>query len=198
MARPTGSISGVFSTCAPAALQPGFVTSPVQALDLHADGIAADRHVGLRRRAGPREPWLPRGFDIHNDRQLTAVSAEELAKIATGLVLPEEKPEWLGANLLIEGLPDLSRISAGSRLAIGGQWAGNGVFDGQAVLRVSGYNFPCRGPGRVLAQACGRPELEFAFVKAAASLRGLILFVDHPGRIALADAVVVVGPAIAP
>ncbi|MGL4975192.1 MAG: MOSC domain-containing protein [Bosea sp. (in: a-proteobacteria)] len=174
------------------------MTSPVDALDLNADGIAGDRHVGLRRRAGPREPWLPRGLDIHNDRQLTAVSVEELARIAAALDVPQVRPEWLGANLVTEGLPDLSRIAAGSRLAFGGEWSGKGTFDGQATLRVSGYNFPCRGPGRVIAEACGQPELEFAFVKAAASLRGLILFVDHPGRIAPGDAVVVIEPATAP
>ncbi|MGL5362033.1 MAG: MOSC domain-containing protein [Bosea sp. (in: a-proteobacteria)] len=174
------------------------MTSPVDALDLNADGIAGDRHVGLRRRAGPREPWLPRGLDIHNDRQLTAVSIQELANIAAALDLPEIRPEWLGANLLIEGLADFSRIAAGSRLAVGGQWAGKGIFDGQATLRVSGYNFPCRGPGHMIAQAYDKPELEFAFVKAAASLRGLILFVDHPGRIAPGDAVVVIEPPKAP
>lgn len=198
MIRPNGSLSGVYSTCAPAAGQPGFVTSPVDALALGADGIAGDQHTGRGRHAGPREPWMPRGLDLHNDRQLTAVCSEELAALAVALQLPGIRPEWLGANLLISGVPDLSRVAAGSRLAIGGRWLGNGIFDGTAILRVSGYNFPCRGPARVIAQTCGRPELEFQFPKAAASLRGLILFVDHPGRIAPGDAVVVVGPAVAP
>jgi hypothetical protein len=197
MARPTGSLSGVFSTCAPAQGQPGFVTTRVDLLHVDAGGVPGDRHVGLRRRAGPREPWLPRGLDLHNDRQLTAVSVEELQELAGALNVPEVKAEWLGANILIRDLPNVSHLAAGSRLAIGGHWSGKGTFDGGAILRVSGYNFPCRGPGRVLAEMFERPELEFAFVKAAAKLRGLILFVDHPGQMAPGDAVVVVGPAVA-
>ncbi|MGL4441214.1 MAG: MOSC domain-containing protein, partial [Bosea sp. (in: a-proteobacteria)] len=75
---------------------------------------------------------------------------------------------------------------------------GIGKFDGKALLRVEAYNKPCRGPGRKLAAAYGRPELEFAFVKVAASLRGLVLSVALPGVIRAGDAVVVMEPLTAP
>jgi MOSC domain-containing protein YiiM len=175
-----------------------FVTAPRDVLDVTLDGIGGDRHGGLWRGAGPREPWLKRGFPIRNDRQLTILSVEEMADLAQRLALPEVPPELIGANLLVSGLPDLSRIAAGSRLAIGGSWAGQGHFDGQVLLRVEGYNHPCRGPGKKLALRFGRPELEFDFRKQATSLRGLILCVDAPGPIRPGDAVVIVPPPVAP
>ncbi len=87
-----------------------------------------------------------------------------------------------------------SRIAPGSRLAIGGSWGGSGRFDGGAVLRVEAYNFPCRQSGRAIAALAGRPELEFAFVKVAAALRGLVLSVDLAGTITPGDAVIVIPP----
>jgi len=106
------------------------------------------------------------------------------------------QPEWIGGNLLIDDIAGFSALAPGSRLAIGGTWAGKGRFDGTAVLRVEAYNLPCRRAGRSLASIVGRPELEFAFVKQAAVLRGLVLSVDLAGVIAPGDAVVVVAPVV--
>ena len=62
------------------------------------------------------------------------------------------------------------------------------------MLRVEAYNDPCRRAGRAIAQALERPELEFAFIKAARELRGVVLSVDLPGTVGVGDTVVVVPP----
>lgn len=163
-------------------------------LSLDHTGILGDIHAGATRRSGPREPWLPRGRVLRNDRQLSALCPDELAEIAARLDLAALPPEWLGGNLLIEGLASLSRIAPGSRIAFGGSWAGTGRFDGGAVLRVEAYNLPCRRAGAAVAAATGRPDLQLRFVKAAAGLRGLVLSVDLAGPIVPGDAVVVLAP----
>lgn len=191
-----GVVRGVFASAAPLSESGGFVTAAVPGLDLTLDGIAGERHGGLARPTNAREPWMPRGTIIRNDRQISAVSSEDLGKIAAGLGLTALDPCDLGANLLVAGLPDFSRIPAGSHLAFGGRWAGEGRFDGHAVLKVEAYNTPCRKTGRQLALAHGRPEVEFEFVKIARSLRGLVLSVSLPGRIAVDDPVACI-PAIA-
>ncbi len=178
-----------------------FETSVVASLALELSGIAGDRHQGMTRLSGPREPWLPRGLTLRNDRQISAVSAEDMAELALGLDLgtvpPERMAALLGANLLVSGLEAFSHILPGSHLAIGGSWAGSGQFDGTAILNVEAYNMPCRGPGRKLAAAFSQPALEFAFMRKAAGLRGLVLSVACPGQIGPGDAVVVIAPIVA-
>ncbi len=194
----SGIVAGVYSTTREQTGRGDFVTHEAPELLLDMQGIVGNRHSGALREAGPREPWLPRGQMIRNDRQLSALSTEELAMIAARLSLTDPAPGSIGANLVVTGIDDFSRIAPGSHLAIGGAWGGVGRFDGNAVLRVEAYNKPCRGPGRKLAAAHDRPRLEFDFVTAAASLRGLVLSVSCPGRIKPGDAVIVVGPLLAP
>jgi hypothetical protein len=194
MSRQVGVVSGTYSSTDLIGGPGSFVTHSVSELALDMGGIPGDRHAGLTRRSNAREPWLARGTVLRNDRQLSVLSVEELALIAAALGIAAATPELVGANLLVEGVGDLSRIAPGSHLAIGGAWGGQSQFDGSALLRVEAYNKPCRGPGRTLAAAFGQPELEFAFVKAAASLRGLVLSVALPGVIRAGDAVVVLEP----
>lgn len=189
-----GVVAGVYDTPPDAARPHHFVTRARERLVLDLSGIPGDLHGGATRASGAREPWLPRGTVLRNDRQLSALSAEELAEVAASLGLDTLPPEWIGGNLLVSGLDGFSRIAPGSRLAIGGSWGGGGRFDGGAVLRVEAYNFPCRQAGRAMAALAGRPELEFAFVKAAAALRGLVLSVDLAGPVTPGDAVLVIPP----
>ncbi|MGL4727626.1 MAG: MOSC domain-containing protein [Bosea sp. (in: a-proteobacteria)] len=171
-----------------------FQTVAKTTLALDSGGIPGDRHHGLSRAAGPREPWMPRGLMLRNDRQLSAVSMEDMAELARCLDLAAIDPALIGANILVEGIAGFSQIAPGSHLAIGGEWGGKGRFDGGAILKVEAYNRPCRGPGRKLALAHGRPELEYAFVKHAAKLRGLVLSVAYASPISPEEAVVVVPP----
>lgn len=194
--KATGTILGLYAVAGPRTAN--CVTQAVDRLELSLSGIVGDRHAGATRKAGPREPWLPRGMILRNDRQLSAVADDELRAIAETLGLDEAAPELLGANLLIGGVERFSRLGPGAHLAIGGAWGGVGQFDGTALLRVEAYNRPCRVPGRKLAAAHGRPELEFGFSKAARARRGLVLSVAFAGVAKRGDAVVVIPPLLAP
>ncbi len=83
---------------------------PVDRLTLTYAGIPGDRHAGTTRLSGAREPWYPRGTPMRNERQLSILSAEELVEVAAAMAIPELKPEWIGASLLLSGIHDMSRL----------------------------------------------------------------------------------------
>ena len=149
---------------------------------LSFEGIVGDVHAGFTHGADSRTPWYPRGTLIRNDRQISIVSAEELSLIAKDLHVPEVKPEWLGANLLLSGIPNLSLLSGDTRL----------VFSSGAVLSHLRENNPCSGPGKLISAAYNQPDLVSQFPKAAMHLRGLVATVELPGIISKGDEVQVV------
>ncbi|MCX7306027.1 MAG: molybdenum cofactor sulfurase [Hyphomicrobiales bacterium] len=159
-----------------AALKGSFQTEPVAELTLGFDGIAGDVHAGATRRSGGREPWYPRGTEIRNERQLTVVAADELAVVAGRMGLAELRPEWIGANLVVDGLPNLSMLPTGTLL----------FFKGGATLKVDGQNHPCRQAGRSVAERSAMPDIKagaMAFATVAKRLRGLVAWVEKPGSI---------------
>lgn len=174
--RLDGTVRSLF-----AALAEGFATRAVDTLELTFDGIPGDRHAGATRPSGGREPWYPRGTVMRNERQISILARDELAEIAMAMELPEIKPEWIGGNLVIDGLPQLSMIPPRTRLA----------FEGGAVLRVDGQNAPCRIAGKAIAENFPeRDGLDLLFPKVAKRLRGLVVWVEKPGVITGGEAVV--------
>ncbi|CAH1666250.1 MULTISPECIES: MOSC domain-containing protein [unclassified Chelatococcus] len=158
-----------------------FVTAAVQDLTVTYEGIPGDRHCGLTRRSGAREPWYPRGTEMRNDRQISLLAVEELAEIAAGLAIPSVKPEWIGGNIVVEGLPAFSMIPPRTRL----------TFAGGVVITIEGQNAPCKYAGQMIAEAHpGRPTIALDFVKVAKRLRGLVGSVERPGVIMPGEAVV--------
>src|SRR5690606_17214266 len=132
--------------------------------------IAGDRHFGFVRPSGSREPWYERETPIRSRRQLSLLSVEELDQIARNLGVPEVRAEWIGANLLIEGIPRASFLPAGTRLH----------FEGGAVAMVEKMNGPCRKSGaKVAAHYPERADLDLAFTPAAKRLRGVVATVDR-------------------
>lgn len=146
-------------------------TESVEALSLGLCGIAGTRHHGFTRKAGPREPWYRRGMEMRSGRQVSAVSAEDLAAIAAKLGLDGILPEWLGANLFVSGLADFSWLPAGTRLHFA-----------EASLVVEAQNAPCAIVGREIARQTGM-EVATKFAPAAKGLRGLVLSVERAGSI---------------
>jgi hypothetical protein len=164
---------------------PGIATRSVASLDIDFEGAAGDRHRGLTRAAGSREPWHPRGTVMRNERQLSIVSPDELDEIAAALAIPDLGPEWLGANLLFAGVPRLSWLPPRTRL----------FFAGGAVLAVEGQNAPCRLAGAsIAARHPGRTDIPLAFPRVAKRLRGLVAWVERPGAIAVGEPVSVRTP----
>lgn len=148
-------------------------------------GFEGDRHAGKTRKAGVRDDDIPRGTEIRNDRQVSLVSAEELAEIADKMDVDEVRPEWLGANLCVSGIEDLSRLPAGARFE----------FDGGVQIVVAEENQPCTGPGKVLQeQYPERERLASQFPKQAMHRRGLVGWVERPGEIEPGESVQVIVP----
>ena len=80
-------------------------------------GILGESHSGATRSSCVRVTMLhPKGTEIRNTRQLSILSAEENAEIAGRIRLKELDPSWLGASIVIAGIPDLTHIPPGSRL----------------------------------------------------------------------------------
>lgn len=153
-----------------------FQTRPVDELLLDFDGIAGDFHAGPTRRAGGREPWYPRGTEMRNERQLSIVAGDELAVVAQRMGLAEIRPEWIGANLVIEGVPNLSMLPAGTLL----------FFKGGVTIKIDAQNGPCRIAGRSLAENAGMADVEagaLLFPKVAKRLRGVVAWVEKPGTV---------------
>jgi len=170
-----GQVAGVFNA-------PGnsFVTEPVTALTLTYAGIPDDRHAGLTRTSGALEPWYKRGTEMRNERQLSLLADDELTAVAREMNIPELKPEWIGGNIVISGIPHFSLLPARTLL----------MFDGGVTIRIDGDNAPCRLSGRsIAAQFDGREDLEFAFPKIARHRRGLVGWVEREGVIAPGAAV---------
>ena len=156
-----------------------FVSRPVDALILNFAGIVGDHHAGLTRKSTSREPWYPRGTEIRNDRQISIVSAAELAEVARAMGIPTIAPEWIGANIVLDGIADLTLTPGGTRL----------FFAGGATLLVEAENNPCRIAGKSIRDH--QPEAidgDLSFPKLARRKRGLVASVEKPGVIAVGEA----------
>lgn len=157
-----------------------FETHAVEELRLGFEGIAGDFHAGATRRSGGREPWYARGTEMRNERQLSLVAADELAIVAQRMGLEEIRPEWIGANLLVEGVPRLSMLPAGSLL----------FFKGGVTIKIDAQNKPCRIAGQSIAEhvrAADHEDTALQFPKMAKRLRGLVAWVEKPGIIRVGE-----------
>lgn len=172
-----GSVTGLFI-----ATGDTFTTQAVEALELSYKGIAGDNHAGLTRKSGSREPWYPRGTEMRNERQLTLLAADDLAAAAGEMQIDRILPEWIGGNLLIEGIASLSMLPAGTLL----------FFEGGVTLKVDFQNGPCKFSGAAIADHYPEKDhtsLALSFVPAAKRRRGLLAWVEKPGRIGAGEAV---------
>ncbi|WP_421851941.1 MOSC domain-containing protein [Oricola sp.] len=172
-----GAVDGLFS-----ATGEDFVSAPVGELVLTWEGIADDLHAGMTRKSGAREPWYPRGTEMRNERQITILSRDELAEAAGEMQIDRIEPEWVGANMTLSGIPALSMLPASTLL----------FFEGGVTLKVDFQNGPCRFAGRAIARGLGRgddADLALSFVPAAKRRRGLLAWVEIPGRIAVGERV---------
>jgi hypothetical protein len=178
--HPRLRLAGVAAALYSTADARAFATSPVETLTLGFEGISGDRHGGFTRRSGGRETWYPRGTEIRNERQMSLLSPDELAETAAEMGIPEIRPEWIGGNIVLTGIPGLTLLPPRTCL----------FFAGGVTIRIDGLNNPCRLSGRAIAaQYPGREGLDVAFVKAAKRRRGLVGWVEKPGVIRAGEAV---------
>lgn len=162
-------------------------TRPVTEIALDLQGIPGTRHHGFTRKAGPREPWYARGMEMRSARQITAVSREELSAIAAAMQVETIAPEWIGANIVISGVPHFTLLPPGTRI----------VF-AEATIVVEAPNAPCRISGKAIAQhltpGAAPGGLDLAFPAKAKGLRGVVASVERPGTIRAGESVTVKVP----
>jgi hypothetical protein len=157
----------------------------VELAEITPEGFAGDRHAGMSMLSNSRTPFYTRGTPIWNSRQVSIVSLEELAEVAPRMGIPEIQPAWLGANLAISGIPNLSRLPAGARL----------FFPDRAVLIVQAENGPCLTAGaEIQTHYPDIPDLAAQFPKQGLHKRGIVAVVERPGAIRPGDAVKVLIP----
>jgi len=154
-------------------------------IQLELDGVVGDRHRSYSRRAfsGDKQP---KGTVRRNERQWSAVSVEELIDIQRSMEMKGAlSAASLGANLCLEGIPELSRLPKGTLLK----------FPSGAELIVEEFNPPCKEMGKKLASmhetVSGEPLSITAFSKAAKLTRGIVGIVEVTGTITAGDEVVV-------
>jgi len=151
-------------------------STAVERVEARFEGFVGESHSGLVRPSCSRVAELhPKGTPIRNSRQVTMLSAEELAATAASMGLPALRPEWVGANVVLEGLPDLTLLPPASRLR----------FDAGTTLVVDMENGPCQFPAREIEAE--HPGLGAGYRSAAKHRRGVTAWVEREGAIVVGD-----------
>ncbi|MBT6204621.1 MAG: MOSC domain-containing protein [Alphaproteobacteria bacterium] len=145
-------------------------------VDVTYEGFPGERHTGLTRACCVRFTDIyVEGKEIRNTRQLSIISQEEMALVAQGMGVDRLEPEWLGANLLIAGIPDFTLLPPSSRL----------LFSQGLSLVIDMENEPCGYPAKQIRKVHGAKAL--TFVKHAKHRRGVTAWVEQEGKIAEGD-----------
>jgi hypothetical protein len=151
-------------------------SEPLSEMPLTFAGYAGESHAGLTRPSCSRVlKQHPRGTTIRNTRQLCLVSAEEMAEVAATLGMDRFDYAWVGASVVLEGIPDFTHLPPSSRLQ---------GPDGTTLV-VDMLNEPCQEPAVTMAKATGGQGK--AFKAAARGKRGVTAWVEREGTLRLGD-----------
>ena len=153
-------------------------------LELNFAGADGEDHGGLTRPSCTRVRAQYRiGTEIRTTRQLSVVSAEELEQIRSEMGIDRFDPSWIGASLVLSGIPDPTFLPPSSRLQ----------FTGGATITVDMENRPCNLPAAVIEVDC--PGRGRSFKAAAKDRRGITAWVEREGSVRLGDTVTLHVPA---
>ena len=162
-------------------------SAPRDALPLTLAGPEGESHAGLMRPSCSRVLALhPRGTENANTRQLSILSAEDLAAIAAAMGLDSLDPALVGASMVVAGIPDFTHLPPSCRLQ---------APDG-ATLVVDLENLPCTLPARPIEGA--HPGFGARFKQAARGRRGITAWVERPGTLRIGDSLRLFLPAQRP
>ena len=149
---------------------------PAEHLDLSFAGPKGEAHGGATRPACSRvSAQHPRGTTIRNVRQLSVLADEDLVGIAKTMGLAQLDPAWLGASLVLRGIPDFSHLPPSSRLQ---------GPDGVTIV-IDMENRPCLFPAKVIEGEV--PGAGARFKPAAQGRRGVTAWVEREGVLRLGD-----------
>ena len=155
---------------------PEVTTIAMDEMPLTFAGAEGEVHAGLTRPSCARvTSQYPRDTEIKNTRQISIVSAAELTKIAETLGLDTIDPAWLGASIVIDGVPDFSHVPPSSRLQ----------SQGGVTLTIDMQNRPCIFPAKTIER--DKPGHGKTFKAAAKGLRGVTAWVEREGTLRLGD-----------
>ena len=155
-----------------------------QSMTLTFAGPEGEDHGGLTRPSCSRvTTQYPKDTTIRNTRQLSVVSQEELDAIASDMGLDALNPAWVGATLVLKGIPDFTHLPPSARLQT----------QTGTTLTVDMENHPCTLPAPVID--ADAPGYGRAFKAAAKDRRGVTAWVEREGIIALGDTVTLHNPA---
>lgn len=151
-------------------------SEPLEQAMLTWAGIDGEAHGGVTRPSCSRVlSQHPRDTQIRNVRQLSILSAEELAEIADSIGVQAFDPAWVGASMILRGIPEFTHVPPSSRLQ-----APSG-----ATLVIDMENRPCVLPAPVIE--ADAPGAGASFKPAAAGKRGVTAWVEREGLIQLGD-----------
>jgi len=143
-------------------------------------GMEGDCHGGITRKSDSRMlKQYKRNTEVRNARQLSVLSSEELAEVAKAMGIPAVRPEWVGANMVLSGIPDLTLLPPSTRLQ----------FTSGAMVVIDAENHPCRYPADIISRH--HPEQKKGFVTAAMHKRGVVGWVEAEGVIRTGDNVTI-------
>ncbi|MEX2518547.1 MAG: sulfurase [Paracoccaceae bacterium] len=149
-------------------------SEPRDRLALGYDGASGECHGGRTRPSCSRvKLQYERGTEIANARQLSLLSVEDLSASAAAMGIGAILPEWTGANIIIEGIPDFTLIPPSSRL----------IFESGASVVNDMENGPCKFVAEVIERH--HPGKGLSFPAKAMNRRGVCGWVERPGEIAL-------------
>lgn len=153
------------------------ITSCVQRkLELTFAGAVGDAHFGETRHSCVRvTAQYSKGTPIRNVRQISVVSEEELTVIAERLGMDRIDPLWLGATVVVRGIPDFSFVPPSSRLQ----------FASGATITVDMQNRPCSVVRNTIAAHTSGQGADF--VSAARGRRGVTAWVEREGQVSIGD-----------
>ena len=142
-------------------------------------GVEGEEHAGLTRLSCSRvTSQYPKGTEIRNVRQFSILSAEDLAAIAERMGVEAVDPAWVGASMVIQGIPDFTKVPPSSRLQ-----TSTGT-----TLVVDMENRPCHLPAKVIDEDA--PGKGKAFKTAANGRRGVTAWVEREGILRVGDTVI--------
>jgi MOSC domain-containing protein YiiM len=152
----------------------GLSSQRVDQIDASYAGFAGEAHSGLTRPSCVRvKQQYEQGTEIRNTRQITILSTEEISQIAENMGIDKLRPEWIGANLVLSGIPSLTLLPPSTRL----------IFESGVSIVVDMENGPCSDSGASIDKH--QPGYGDRFSRAAADLRGVTSWVERQGSLAV-------------
>ncbi len=144
--------------------------APFDTLNLRFGGVEGEYHSGETRASCSRvASQYPEATEIRNVRQLSILSEEELAATAKRMGLAALRPEWVGATVIVRGIPDFTQIPPSSRL----------IAENGTSVTVDMENAPCQYPAKEIEAE--HPGFGKGYKPAAKGRRGVTAWVEREG-----------------